>query len=96
MVPNHSLIGLPMHETKNASCKDAIAKCIIFKLLLVLFYTAIYRVMEMVFKLGVSFRWHISLSNTIAKYCHLTDREGPVLNCIDLKIMKKCSAQEVT
>ena len=40
-------------------------------------------------KLGVSFRWHISLSSTIAKYCHLTEREGPVLNYIDLKIMKK-------
>ena len=83
-----SLIML-LQDASSIILQSAIAKCIIFKLLLVLFYTAIYRVMEKVFKLRVSLRWHISLSNTMANYCHLTEKEGPVLNCIDLKIMKK-------
>ena len=55
------------------------------KLLLLLFYTKTYRVREMVFKVGVSFNCHISLSNTIAKHCNLTEKEG----CIPLKKMKK-------
>ena len=50
----------------------------------------------MVFKVGVSFRLHIPLSNTIAKYGDLTEKESRVLNSIDLKIMKKCSSQKAT
>ena len=96
MVPNHSLIGLPMHETKNASLRcffHHLAKMLLQSVSSLSCYWYYFtRQYTGSWKRFSNWGYHsgdIYLSNTIAKYCHLTEKEGPVLNCIDLKIMKK-------